>query len=154
MSDKRHDLLTDELIDACHDYDAVRVKKALKKGALVNRANRMGLMPVDVLIDPGAPNLDKAQSKCLSEMLKYQVNLIAKHKGAYSVYERVSMLLPFCARVIIEYHKGVPGAVGKMVSAHQTWWNEIAGEWISAEDAQLLDAQTDNVEAPGDARRL
>lgn len=154
VSDKRHDLLTDELIDGCHHYDAARVKCALKKGALVNRANRMGLMPVHVLIDPGASNRDKAQSKCLSEMLKYQVNLIAKHKGAYSVYERVSMFLPRCARVIIEHHSGIPGAVKRMPSEHQAWWSEIEGEWRSAESAKLLEEKTQCVEESGEARRL
>ena len=154
MVERSADDLTDALLDACHHYDSKRVIKALSDGAQVNRLSRAGLLPVHVLIDPGAPHSDKKQSKCLRAMLDHRVNLIAKHRGAYSVYERISFLLPECAKVLIEHHRGLPGAVKKMDEESIQWWSALAGKWQAIQDAETLSSCTISSANASEARRL
>lgn len=154
MSPVCPDELTDELLSACLAYDAKGVHRALEKGALVNRENRAGLIPVHVLIDPGATHKDKCQAKCLKEMLAHRVNLIAKHRGTYSVYERVSTYLPACANVLIDHHKGLPPAVRDMEMDERLWWEDLARKWYAKEEAKALDENTARAGGGSDARRL
>lgn len=141
-------------MDACHYYDPKHVIKALQDGAQVNRASRAGLIPVHVLIDPAATHCDKRQAQCLRAMMEQRVNLMAKHRGAYSVYERVTFFLPECAKVLIEHHRGVPGAVKKMDKDSIAWWSVIAGKWQAIADAEALSKSTPQRASATEARRL
>lgn len=148
------DDLTDALVAACLDCDAVKMANWIQKGADVNRPTHLGIFPVHLVLDPGNPGRDEDQARCLQLLLAHGVDIARKHRNVYAVCERISIFLPHCALAIIDHFKELPEDLEEFDPDHGQWWEDIFQQWKSSNEAMALDQETISPQSQVNPARL